>query len=129
MPERDLLYGLTFAGLYLELAGAFLLSIEAIGFDHLERLGEGLRKHRVLSFLILLAAAVALLAMSKLGLAIHLAEAMILICSIALVSDFGPKMLGAIVHRLEKGTAGAVGFLLFALGFSLQAYVNLSLLY
>ncbi len=129
MPERNLLYVLTFAGLYLELAGAFLLSAEAIGRDQLTRLAEALRRHRVVSFLAYAAVVVALLVIVRLGAAIRLTEALILILSVGLIHDFGPRIVSSIVSRLEKGSAGALGFLLFAFGFSLQAYVSLSLLY
>lgn len=47
MEDFSITYLLTFVGLYLELAGAFLLSAEAIGKEHLLQVGASIRKHRV----------------------------------------------------------------------------------
>ena len=54
---------------------------------------------------------------------------MILIISLGIINDFAPRIIKIIVKRLEKGTLGIIGFILFSIGFSIQAYVNLSLLY
>ena len=123
------LYGLTFTGLYLELAGAFLLSAEAIGQDNLLNVAEAIRKHRVVSFIVYLILVISLVVLAKLNVAFHLPEALILILSLGLINDFGPRIIRSIVMRLKKGTAGVIGFLLFALGFIIQAYVSLSALY
>ena len=129
MQDNTLLYILTFIGLYLELAGAFLLSAEAIGQENLLRVAEAIRKHRVITFIVYMALVVVLIILVKLDVAFHFPEALILILSLGLVNDFGPRIIKSIVMRLRKGTAGMIGFLLFALGFTLQAYVSLSALY
>ncbi len=129
MQDNGLLYALTFAGLYLELAGAFLLSAEAIGQEHLLRVAEAIRRHRVATFIVYLVLVALLLVLVKLDVAFHFPEALILILSLGLINDFGPRIIKSIVMRLEKGTAGMIGFLLFAMGFILQAYVSLSALY
>lgn len=69
------------------------------------------------------------LVLAKLGIVLHLTEAMIIIATMGLIYDFGPRMIEMIIDRLHRGTAGTIGFIMFTLGFSLQAYVNLSLLY
>jgi len=129
MTEKYLLYSLTFLGLFLELAGAFLLSAEAIGSNHLLRIAEILRRRRVISFLIMLFAIVIILILSKIIPILHFFEAIVLILSLGLLNDFAPRIIKILVNRLEKGTLGIIGFILFSIGFTVQAYVNLSLLY
>jgi len=126
---KPVLYALTFTGLYLELAGAFLLSAEAIGSDNLLKVAATMRRHRIFSFMVLAAAVAGVLVLSRLKIVIHLTEAIILILSIGLFYDFGPRVIEILVSRLKKGTAGIAGFILFAVGFAIQAYVTLSLLY
>jgi len=53
-------------------------------------------------------------------------EAFILIFSLGILVDFAPKIFTFIIKRAEKGTSGFVGFIIFSLGFLLQAFVNLS---
>ena len=129
MTNKTLLYFLTFLGLYFELAGAFLLSIEAIGKQHLTKIEETLRKHRVIRFITLVGIAIFVLIFSKIFNVLHFTEAMILILSLGVFSDFAPNIIRFIVKRMENGNLGLLGFLLFAIGFSVQAYVSLSLLY
>jgi len=129
MTEKSLLYFLTFLGLYFELAGAFLLAIEAIGELHLKKIEETLRKHRVMRFIAFVCVAVLVFIISKIFKVLHFTEAMILILSIGVISDFAPNIIRFLVNRMEKGHLGIFGFLLFAIGFSAQAYVSLSLLY
>jgi hypothetical protein len=123
------MYLLTFIGLYLELAGAFLLSAEAIGKDNLLTIADRLERFRWLSFAVMVLLVVAILIFSRLFPVLHLREAMVIIVSIGLLSDFSPKLLRLLVRKAERGTAGILGFLLFAIGFAFQAYVSLSLLY
>jgi len=129
MQPEKVLYILTFTGLYLELAGAFLLSAEAIGFNHLLRIAATIRRHRILGFAFYFILVIILLILTKLKIVLHFPEAFVLILSLGLLHDFGPRIIEIIVRRLEKGTAGIVGFILFSLGFVSQAYVSLSLLY
>lgn len=129
MTDKTIYYTLTFFGLYLELAGAFLLSAEAIGKDNLLAIAEKLRQHRAIRFIALVLIAIVVVAISKFFKVLHLFEALAIILSLGLLSDFSPKMIQLLVERMKKGTGGMLGFLLFAIGFSVQAYVNLSLLY
>jgi len=129
MTEKTFFYALTFFGLYLELAGAFLLSAEAIGADNLLKIADKLRRHRVIRFIVLVVVSVIVVAISKFFRVLHLNEALVIILSLGILSDFSPKIIQILVQRLKKGTVGIIGFLLFAIGFSIQAYVNLSLLY
>ncbi len=129
MTDKTLLYFLTFLGLYFELAGAFLLSIEAIGEHHLEKIEATLRKHRVMRFIALVGVVGIVFIFSKIFKVLHFAESMILILSLGVISDFAPNIIRFLVKRIEKGKLGILGFLLFAIGFSVQAYVSLSLLY
>lgn len=129
MASKGLMYTLTFAGLYLELIGAFLLAAEAIGMEHLLRIAELLRKRRVAGFVVMLAAVCLIVAASRLMTVIHSTEAIVMICSLGLLYDFAPKAISVLVRHFGRGTAGILGFGLFAVGFVLQAYVSLSLLY
>lgn len=129
MPLEKTLYILTFTGLYLELAGAFLLSAEAIGFDNLMKIAESMKRRRILAFMFYISVVAILLVLLKMKVAFHFPEAFVLILSLGLLHDFGPKIIEIIVNRLDRGTAGVVGFILFAFGFASQAYVSLSLLY
>ncbi len=119
------LYWLTFAGLYLEIAGGFLLAVEAIGPDNLGRAGAFLRKHRIAGFVCLLIAASVIVVFTRIIPAFRLIEAMVLIITLGVLLDFAPALFEIAVKRFQKGTAGIVGFGLFALGFSVQAYVSL----
>ena len=65
MTEISIMYTLTFLGLYLELAGAFMLSAEAIGSNHLLRIAEMLRRRRTISFIIMIIAIVLIMILSK----------------------------------------------------------------
>jgi len=123
------MYLLTFIGLYLELAGAFLLSAEAIGKDNLLKVADRLERFRWISYGVFLALVVAVLAFARFFPVLHLREAAIIIVSLGVLSDFAPRLCRLLVRKTERGTAGIVGFVLFALGFALQAYVSLSLLY
>jgi len=129
MTNNTTLYVITFFGLYLELAGAFLLSIEAIGFTNLLNLAGKLRKHRIIGFIALVTISVIIVVISKQFSVLHLTEALILIFSLGIIYDFAPKLIELIIQHFKKGTAGIIGFALFAIGFSLQAYVSLSLLF
>ncbi|MBC8186432.1 hypothetical protein H8E88_35575 [candidate division KSB1 bacterium] len=129
MTDKTLMYFLTFLGLYFELAGAFLLSVEAIGAQHLRSIEETLRKHRVMRFIALLCAVGFVLIFSKIFNVLHFTESMILILSLGVISDFAPNIIRFLVKKMENGKLGILGFLLFAIGFSVQAYVSLSLLY
>ena len=123
------MYSLTFIGLYLEIAGAFLLAAEAIGKDNLKKVSINLRKHRLLGFIILVSLIFIIIAVFKYFGILHLLEAIILILSFGLIFDFAPGLINIIIKRIERGTLGVLGFILFSVGFSIQAYVNLSLLY
>ena len=129
MTNKTLMYFLTFVGLYFELAGAFLLSVEAIGELHLKKIEETLRRHRVTRFIVLLFAISLVFLFSKFFEVFHFTEALILILSLGVISDFAPNIIQFLVRRMEKGKLGILGFLLFAIGFAVQAYVSLSLLY
>ncbi len=129
MTDKTIYYTLTFFGLYLELAGAFLLSAEAIGKENLLSIAEKLRQHRVIRFVAFALIAMAVVSISKFFKVLHLIEALAIILSLGLLSDFSPQLIELLIHRLKRGTVGIIGFLLFAIGFSIQAYVNLSLLY
>lgn len=129
MAEKILMYSLTFIGLYLELAGAFLLSAEAIGIENLHKITCTLRKHRTISFIILAFIIIVIALLSKLFQILHLLEAIILVVSLGVVYDFAPRIIDTISKRHKRGTLGLIGFILFSLGFVVQAYVNLSLLY
>jgi hypothetical protein len=129
MADKTVIYFLTFLGLYFELAGTFLLSVEAIGEQYLLKIEETLRKHRVKRFLALLLALFFVLIFSRILKVLHFTESMILILSLGVISDFAPNLIHFFVKRMAKGKLGILGFLLFAIGFSIQAYVTLSLLY
>ena len=129
MTNKTLMYFMTFIGLYFELAGAFLLSIEAIGDQHLKKIEEILRQHRLMRFIVLLLVISIVLLFSKVFKVFHFTEALILVLTIGIISDFAPNIIQFLVERMEKGKLGILGFLLFAIGFSVQAYVSLSLLY
>ena len=85
--------------------------------------------YRVVTFTVYMIIVAMLLVLAKLDVAFHFPEALILILSLGLINDFGPRIIKSIVMRLKIGTAGMIGFLLFASGFVLQAYVSLSALY
>lgn len=119
------LYWLTFAGLYFELAGGFLLAVEAIGPDHLIGAGAFLKRHRIAGFGCLVVATAAIIVFTKLIPAFRLTEALILIVTLGLLFDFAPALFEMAVKRFRKGTAGIIGFGLFAVGFSIQSYVAL----
>lgn len=129
MHGKTVFYILTFTGLYLELAGAFLLSAEAIGKEQLLRIAGVLRRHRVTGFIFFVVFVLAVLLLERLVPALRLFEAFALILTLGLVFDFGARVIEKIVAKLERGTAGMLGFILFAIGFSLQAYVSLTLLH
>ncbi|MBC8366736.1 hypothetical protein H8E52_04930 [bacterium] len=123
------MYFLTFLGLYLELAGAFLLSAEAIGKDNLLALADKLERYRWYSFAVMVLLVMAVIFFSRRYPVLHFREALVIILSIGLLNDFAPKLFRLLVRKTERGTAGVIGFLLFAIGFAFQAYVSLSLLY
>ncbi len=123
-----MLFWLTFAGLYMELCGAFLLAAEAIGPEHLLRAGEFLRRRRLVAFAVYFLLVILLLVLVRLELVFRVAEAFILIVSLGLLHDFAPQLFRLIVRYLKRGTAGVLGFLLFSAGFVIQAYVTLMLL-
>ena len=127
--SKTLLYAVTFAGLYLELAGAFLLSIEAIGKDRLLHAAQLMRNHRLGSFSALVVLLAVIILLYKQGMIIHMPEAMILIITLGLLNDFAPRMMERAAARDSKGLHGLIGFGLFAAGFTLQAYVTLASLY
>jgi len=129
MVDKSLMYTLTFIGLYLELAGAFMLSAEAIGSKYLLKIAELLSKRRLISFLIMIILIVIITVLSKFIQILHFFEVIVLILSLGLLNDFAPRIIKLLVNRLEKGSLGIIGFVLFSIGFTIQAYVNLSLLY
>jgi hypothetical protein len=125
MAGKGLMYAATFAGLYLELFGAFLLAAEAIGKEHLLRVAGLLRKRRVVGFVVMLAVIFVIVAVSRLMRVIHFTEVIVMVFSLGLLYDFAPAAITILVRRFGTGTAGILGFGLFVL----QAYVSLSLLY
>jgi len=125
MADKSLLYWMTFAGLYLELIGAFLLAVEAIGKDHLRRAGNFMKKRRVFTFILFIISVCLILLLSRAFAVFRLTEAFVLIFSLGVFIDFAPRLFEIIIRRLERGTAGIIGFVLFALGFSVQAYISL----
>ena len=128
MPLEKGLYVLTVVGLYLELGGALLLSAEAIGAEHLLRVAQNLRRRRVATFLVYIVVTMSLLLVAKLSPLLRFVDILVLVLSLGLFIDFGPRLLRSVVSRMEKGRAGIIGFLLFAAGFAMQSYVTLSLL-
>lgn len=129
MMTKTSLHFLTFLGLYLELAGAFLLSAEAIGSNHLLELAARLRRSRRTGFVVLVVVSVGILYLSRRARLLHFLEVALLLLTLGILFDFAPKLMEFVVHRLERGKAGLIGFALFALGFILQAYVSLTQLY
>lgn len=129
MSERSTLYTITFLGLYLELIGAFLLSAEAIGSENLLRIAKVMRSRRIIGFAILVVLVVAMFVLARMQIVLHLTESVILVVSLGLFFDFGPALIDIIVKRLSRGYAGFIGFILFSIGFVLQAYVSLSVLF
>jgi|GEM_PF-2165086 len=129
VSEHSTLYTLTFLGLYLELIGAFLLSAEAIGSENLLRLAKVMRSRRILGFAVLVILVIAMVVLARMQIVLHLTEAIVLVVSLGLFFDFGPALIEIIVKRLSRGYAGFIGFLLFSIGFVLQAYVSLSVLF
>ena len=123
------MYLLTFIGLYLELAGAFLLSAEAIGKDNLLKVAGRLESFRWISFAAMVVLVLGILLFSRFFPVLHMREAGVLIISLGILSDFAPRLFRLLVRKAERGTAGLLGFGLFAVGFVLQAYVSLTLLY
>jgi len=119
-------YWFTLVGLYFELIGAFLLAIEAIGSDNLLKFGQVLKKKRIISVIIYIIVTFLVLLLTKIYLPESFLEAFILIFSLGILVDFAPKIFTFIIKRAEKGTSGFVGFIIFSLGFLLQAFVNLS---
>jgi len=119
-------YWFTLVGLYFELIGAFLLAIEAIGSDNLLKFGQVLKKKRITSVIIYILVTLFVLLLTKIYLPESFLEAFILIFSLGILVDFAPKIFTFIIKRAEKGTSGFVGFIIFSLGFLLQAFVNLS---
>jgi len=119
-------YWFTLVGLYFELIGAFLLAIEAIGSDNLLKFGQVLKKKRIISVIIYILVTFLVLLLTKIYLPESFLEAFILIFSLGILVDFAPKIFTFIIKRAEKGTSGFIGFILFSLGFLLQAFVNLS---
>lgn len=113
----------------MELAGAFLLSAEAIGLDNLQAISTRLKKKRLASFAILVIVVIAIATLAKAFQILHLVEALILILSLGIIYDFAPRLIDTILKRQQKGTLGIVGFVLFSIGFTIQAYVTLTLLY
>ena len=106
-----------------------MLSAEAIGPANLEQIGQTISRHRVTGFLILAGLSAAILLISKILNILHLKESLIIILSLGILYDFAPRIISLIISRLNKGSLGLMGFGLFASGFSIQAYVTLSLLY
>lgn len=129
MSEKTLMYALTFCGLYFEMAGAFILSAEAIGSVRLLKIAEKIQKRRVLSFVVLLIVVGIIAVLTRFLPVFHLTEAIVLIFSLGIINDFAPRLIKILVKHMEKGSLGILGFVLFAIGFTIQAYVNLSLLY
>ena len=129
MTEKTMMYFLTFVGLYFELAGAFLLSLEAIGAQRLAMIEATLRKHRVIRFIVLVFLISAVFIFSKILKVLHFAESVILIITLGIISDFAPNIIRFLVQRMDNGKVGLLGFVFFAIGFSAQAYVSLSLLF
>lgn len=128
MIDKTILYWLTFSGLYLELVGAFLLAAEAIGQSNLLRVAEFMRNRRILSFSLLVVATLIIILLSQVFPILSLTEAIVLILTFGIFLDFAPNFFEIIINRLEKGTAGILGFIIFSIGFIIQAYVNLLLL-
>jgi len=128
MLTKSWLYWFTFIGLYFELIGSFLLTTEAIGEKNLERISDFLKKNRILNFVIFVCISVIVVLISKFYPVLSLTEALIITLSIGLFIDFAPKSISLIMTHLKRGTAGLTGFIIFAIGFSMQAYVSLIVL-
>lgn len=128
MLTKSWLYWLTFIGLYFELIGSFLLTAEAIGNENLKRVSNFIKNRRILNFSLLVVFTIIIGILSKMYPIISPVEAIIIIFSLSLFIDFGPKFIDFIMRRLNRGTAGLTGFIIFAIGFCLQAYVSLMLL-
>jgi len=129
MDLKTTFYIITFIGLYLEMFGAFLLSMEAIGTENLLKVADRLKNRRILFFGCLVLLLVAILLISRYTQILHLPAVIILIISLGIFYDFAPKIIGIIVSKFQKGTAGILGFVLFSTGFILQGYVSLASLY
>ena len=129
MDKQTILYIVTFVGLYLEMAGAFMLSIEAIGHDNLLKVSGKIRQKRLLYFVVLIIIVAVVLLISRYTNILHLPAVIVMIISLGLIYDFAPKLIEIIINRFQKGTAGILGFVLFSIGFILQGYVSLSLLF
>jgi len=129
MDLKTTFYIITFIGLYLEISGAFLLSMEAIGTDNLLKVADRLRKRRFLFFMCFIILIALVLLISKYTEIFHLSAIIIMIISLGVMYDFAPRIINIIVSKFQKGTAGILGFVLFTIGFILQGYVSLSSLY
>jgi len=129
MDLKTTFYIITFIGLYLEISGAFLLSMEAIGTDNLLKVADRLRKRRFLFFMCFIILIALVLLISKYTEIFHLSAIIIMIISLGVMYDFAPRIINIIVNKFQKGTAGILGFVLFTIGFILQGYVSLSSLY
>lgn len=129
-PAKTFLYTLTFMGLYLELGGAFLLSLEAIGRERLAKTAEWWEKQRVVTFIVLVILTITLVLLARMHIGLHLPEALVLVISMGLLNDFAPRLMKILLkNQRQSGLPGLIGFALFAIGFFFQAYVTLTLLY